>query len=441
MRNVLAPGPPERKAAGSYDRSVALDRTLARLPALRARYGITRIADLTQLDRIGIPVVSAVVPDSPDAISTYAGKGRTRAHALAGAVMEAVERQIGAAPSCEPVAMRPCDLRDGIDGTEIGLRPAFFEQPVPFVRGWDVVRDEAAFVPLAAVQCPWTGERIFPWSTTNGIASGNTLVEAVYHALTELVERHRWSIAEARGHLRPLAILDAFAGGPGRFGLPMVDDPAGAFVALPTGCAAIDDLVQAIRAPGLEPRLLVLNDGPLPPVMIATITDPLAEPPMIHLGLGCSWSPEHAAVRALSEAVQSRLVDIQGAREDVQPADGPETGFGDHGRRSTRLPTGRWFYDAPSPVVAFADLDDRSSRDLRLDLTTLIDALRSTGVDRAVVVDIAPRDAGIAVVRAIVPKLESYMVDGRVGPALRAILGRHADTFSQPEGKPTLSSE
>jgi hypothetical protein len=56
-------------------------------------------------------------------------------------------------------------------------------------------------------------------------------------------------------------------------------------------------------------------------------------------------------------------------------------------------------------------------------------------------VDIAPRDAGIAVVRAIVPKLETYMVDGRVGPALRAILGRHADSFSRAEGKRTLSSE
>ena len=62
---------PERlpKAPGMYDRSVPLEETLGLVPSLRERYGITRIADVTYLDRSGIPVGNAVVPDSPDAIS------------------------------------------------------------------------------------------------------------------------------------------------------------------------------------------------------------------------------------------------------------------------------------------------------------------------------------------------------------------------------------
>jgi ribosomal protein S12 methylthiotransferase accessory factor len=431
----------DRKAAGSYDRTVPLADTLAELPRLQARFGITRIADLTGLDRTGIPVINAVVPDSPDLLSTYTGKGPTRAHARVGAVMEAVERQIASAPAVDVVMMRPCDVRAGIDGTELGLRPADRMRPWPFARGWDIIRNEPALVPLEAVQCPWRGERAFRWSTTSGIASGNTRVEAVYHALTELVERHRWSTAHARGHLRPRALLDAYAGGPGRFARRMVDDPAGAFVTIPTGNAAVDAVLDAIARGGLVARLVALTDGPLPPAMLATVTEPGCAPPMVHLGLGCSWSPEHAAVRALTEAVQSRVVDIQGAREDLQPAVGPDIGFGDHGRRANALPTGRWFYDAPSPVVALGDLADRSRADLADDLELLVEALRAAGVDRAVVVDLAPADLGFSVVRAIVPRLESYLVDGRIGPTIRSILGRHAPAFETPDVSPPTPQE
>lgn len=422
----------EPKAPGSYDRSVPLAETLARLPGLCARFGVTRIADLTLLDRTGIPVINAVVPESADEISTYTGKGPTPDHARVGAVMEAVERQIACAPAVDVITIAPRDVRAGIDGTELGLRDADRERPLPFARGWDIIRDEPALVPLAAVQCPWRGERIFPWSTTSGIASGNTRSEAMYHALTELVERHRWSIAHARGHLRPNAILAELAGGPWRFAREMIDDPAGSFVTLPTGCAPVDGLLAAIERGGLLPRLVALTGGALPPAILATVTEPGCDPPMVHLGIGCSWSPEHAAIRALTEAVQSRVVDIQGAREDIQPSTGPDIGFGDHGRRSNVLPTGRWFYDAPSTTIALRDLVDRSSSDLARDLAQLVEALRREGVDRAVIVDLAPPDAGFSVVRAIVPRLESYLVDGRIGPTIKSILGRHAPAFETP---------
>jgi ribosomal protein S12 methylthiotransferase accessory factor YcaO len=343
-----------------------------------------------------------------------------------------VERQIASAPAVDVITIAPCDVRFGIDGTELGLRDEDRERPLPFVSGWDVIRNEPALVPLAAVQCPWRGERIFRWSTTSGIASGNTRTEAVYHALTELVERHRWSIAHAQGHLRPRAILTALAGTPWRLAHEIVDDPAGSFVTLPTGRTAVDELLAAIARGGLTARLVALAGGALPPAILATVAESESNRPMVHLGLGCSWSPEHAAVRALTEAVQSRVVDIQGSREDIQPSIGPDIGFGDHGRRANALPTGRWFYDAPSPVIALDDLPDRSSHDLACDLALLIEALRRDGIDRAVIVDLAPADTEYCVVRAIVPRLESYLVDERIGPTIRSILGRHAPAFETP---------
>src|SRR5580698_6625053 len=56
--------------------------------------GVTRIADITGLDHVGIPVCSAIVPDSADNLSVYNGKGLRPVDAKAGALMEAIERQI-----------------------------------------------------------------------------------------------------------------------------------------------------------------------------------------------------------------------------------------------------------------------------------------------------------------------------------------------------------
>lgn len=52
----------------------------------------TRLADITGLDRVGIPVYSAVIPRSNDSISGCSGKGACRADARISAVMEAIER-------------------------------------------------------------------------------------------------------------------------------------------------------------------------------------------------------------------------------------------------------------------------------------------------------------------------------------------------------------
>ena len=61
----------------------------AKLPAA----GITRVADITDLDRIGIPVFSSIRPMADrGAISVYNGKGATPTEARVSAMMEGLER-------------------------------------------------------------------------------------------------------------------------------------------------------------------------------------------------------------------------------------------------------------------------------------------------------------------------------------------------------------
>src|SRR5271165_1964703 len=68
--------------------------TFERVKASAQALGVTRLADITGLDRIGIPTYSAIVPQSDDAMSVYTGKGLRPIDAKVGALMEAIERQV-----------------------------------------------------------------------------------------------------------------------------------------------------------------------------------------------------------------------------------------------------------------------------------------------------------------------------------------------------------
>src|SRR5215470_16618299 len=71
-------------------RTVAPEETLARVRPHMAAFGITRLGNITGLDRIGIPVAVAVRPNSRS-VSVSQGKGLELPQAMASALMEACE--------------------------------------------------------------------------------------------------------------------------------------------------------------------------------------------------------------------------------------------------------------------------------------------------------------------------------------------------------------
>jgi YcaO-like protein with predicted kinase domain len=400
------------KAPGTYDRAVPFEQTIALVPALRKRYGITRLADTTYLDRTGIPTYSAVVPHSPDLLGVYNGKGLTPQSAMASAVMEATERQIGATVKLPTLRASLREVGERIDLIACGMRDDAGEKDVTCVLGTELLSGDVIPVPLAMVACPWFGDKLFDVTSTNGLASGNNLTEAIYHALCELIERHAWTMYHVRSSLVPRFYL----------GIDAADRALAPEIALPSGEANVDALVDAIRAAGLVVRALALREGPLPITVLASLTEPHASPPMAHLGLGCALSPAHALTRALTEAVQSRVVDIQAAREDILRADEAPGIMGTHARRLRAVPRGQWYYDVPSEEITLGELHDRASDDLALDLQTTLEALRGYGIASAVAVDLSPADLPISVVRTVVPGFETYAFSGQLGPRARAEL-------------------
>lgn len=372
---------------------------------MREHFGITRIANTTGLDRTGIPTFSAIIPESPDLLSVYSGKGTTAAAARCSAVMEAFERQCAARPELPAFECTLERIQETLDLQALGIRSHRPTTRVECVEGLDMLTGDSLAVPLALVQCPWFGKKLFATTSTNGLASGNTLTEAIYHSLCEVIERHTWSMYHARSHLLPRLYLGAGS----------ADVGFAREVVFPTGDAVVDRLAEGACVENLQLRVLYLAEGALPYTMIATIAEPNADPPMTHMGFGTSLSPAHAITRALTEAAQSRVVDIQGAREDVVRADAPDSIMSDHGRRQTQVPSGRWYFDVPCVQIELHSIPDRSSDDLAQDLRAVVAALRDFPVSRIAVVDLSPGDLPLHAVRVIVPELETLLIDGRVG--------------------------
>ena len=78
-----------------YDTHRALmpDETLVEVEKLKEKVGITRIEDITALDKLNIPIYSASRPGAKEgAVSVYTGKGLTREQARVSVIMEAIER-------------------------------------------------------------------------------------------------------------------------------------------------------------------------------------------------------------------------------------------------------------------------------------------------------------------------------------------------------------
>jgi YcaO-like protein with predicted kinase domain len=160
-------------------------------------YGITRVADLTGLDRIGLPVAAAIRPLSRSIVVT-AGKGVSLVAAKVSAAMEAIE-----CAHAETID-RPLTFASR---AELGSRtttPAL--DSLPQLRG-TTLTDNARFlwiegssvagqpmmVPYELVHahyCPYglPGSNQFH-ATTNGLSSGNSFAEAVSHGLFEVIER------------------------------------------------------------------------------------------------------------------------------------------------------------------------------------------------------------------------------------------------------------
>ena len=191
------------RAPDSTWRIRSLDETWLVIQPRLARYGITRIADVTDLDVIGVPVYMGVRPLGTT-LSVSQGKGMTHLSARVGAAMEAIEwwaaeRFCPPAPLYAPAAELCLPYRvEEVSSTERSVLSDFL--PLPWVPAESLADGTHTLVPLHSAQ--FDGVADGSWRprgilrSTNGLAAGNSLAEATVQALLEVLERHSTAIMD-----------------------------------------------------------------------------------------------------------------------------------------------------------------------------------------------------------------------------------------------------
>ena len=260
-------------------------------------YGVSRVAEITRLDRLGIPNYHALRPRArhPSAIVS-AGKGISSISAIAGALFECFERWAAEEISGPTLRASPQAIRDGIDPKWVtnALQSSWDGPEIEWTAGFDLAGNSTKLVPVCFVEFP-TQHRGPLQSQfknhTDGIAAGTSPTEAICHAILEVFERH------AIRQISPPAIH--------KIHLDSLPD-------------TVREVCDRFRSNHIDVAMFHCPSPTGIPVVYALSRDnelPLAQ-------LCCSASGSHpdsavAALRAILELTQSRASFISGSREDV----------------------------------------------------------------------------------------------------------------------------
>jgi len=392
-----------KHAGNGATRTIPPSETVRRVSPLMERIGVSRIADVTHLDRNGVPNFIAARPrEAGEGISYYNGKGASRSQARASAMMEAIERYSGEVCLQRPVFRSFAGLSleaSAVDPADVlvpRVREYRPESELEWVLGFELIGRVPTYVPLNSVVWPYKSSRgeTYFCATTNGLAAGNTRDEAVCQALCEVNERDAISLYQASRSLK-LRSRALYA----QLGIPHEPAPN------PDSYRLIDPATLPLRARRVHGRLVAgglsvyLRDA-TSETRIATFECIVTERQghrghVAHGGCGSHPNARVAALRALTEAAQSRVSFIQGGREDLprflndHVAD-PDRDFGS------------------GPVGDFSDVPLTENLTVGDDIASILEGFKRVGLLQVIAVDLTRPELGIPVVRIIVPGAESW---------------------------------
>lgn len=348
--------------------------------------GITRLSRQTDLDCVGLPVWCAYTPNSRSIVIAQ-GKGLEDIDAKVSAAMEALERAVAGEPVTITTVSSARDLRRRGDCVEpldcliaSGEQVVGEDEELVWSLASELLHDQPIHVPQDAALLDRTRQNRF-WMSSDGLASGNTLEEAIFHGILERIERDAhvlWQI--------------------------LSDDKRCACCVDPRSFAdaALSGLIDRIEAAGLILKLFEITSDIGIPCYTALVAPSAIDGKVplrfveVTSGSGAHPWAVRAAIRAVTEALQSRLTYISGARDDVWPE-----------LFTTPLPaqTRTTFLAVPASVSAATIT--RPARNISVLLHDLLTRLRAGGIGSVIALPLTPANLPFSVVKIFIPDLEN----------------------------------
>lgn len=297
-------------------------------------------------------------------------------------------------------AVDPRDLSLLRDGTQ-----ELPDIPIHWVQGHDLIKGRPVRVPRDLVSCdlrrnaPTDGLFL---TSSNGLGAGNTKEEAILHAVCEVVERDATCLHQAASA--------RFGGEPALVDPDTINDPLCLWLMERITSAEIDLHVWVqlgdLPIPSFGCAISDRHGGKFPGAPIGTFQ-----------GYGCHPDRGIALSRAITEAVQSRLTYIAGARDDLFRDD--------YASIQTARNRRGWlsWLEGKGPMMDFRRSPSWASDAVSFDLETMLEILARQGFDQVVSVDLTLSRIGIPVVKVIIPGL----VEPTIGN--QAPRGKRVDGF------------
>jgi len=359
--------------------------TLRRVEAVVDKVGITGIEDITGRDKLNIPVYLAHRPGTEaGAAPVHTGKGLTGDQARVSVLMEAIERYSAEIKEEDRAKFKFESYKEGNSENKVepsslilsALSKVTPDSRIEWCEGYDLMAEEEVLLPANAVYHPYTttrGGRLFR-SDSNGIASGNNLEEAIFHGMMEVIERDALSYAE-------------------------IKKDAGKRIAIEEDDGLIYELKERFNSRGIETHFWYIPTDVGFPTVVLALDSPEKNANLLVYGAGTHSDPRIAAIRAITEAAQSRLMRIVKGGSGITPVDYETV------KRMNR----HWFEtkDGDKDAVRLSELPYLATDTIDGDIKIALERLRAIE-KRVLVVDLTREEIGIPVVRVVIPGFEVY---------------------------------
>lgn len=391
------------------------------------KIGVTRISDITYMDKLYIPNYSVFLPGTQDSIWVYGGKGSTKKQAKASGLMESIERfcSLSSNYSNNYLSGTHTELSKSnrkvvhpdevIEPTVSGYDPEC--SVIDHVKGYDLQNNYEVLVPAQLVFSKYSAKNkssyAFLYSHTNGLASGNTLEEAVCHALYEVIERDAVSIADLCSSAIPFTELkntnkqivpeEEFVDDSSLFQEVDITEGIGDY-------EPVRFLVEKFSIAGLHLLIkdITQKDTGIPTFVASCVESITSDYGYYAKGYGTHLDTRIALVRAITELSQTRAGNIQGARDDLRKI---------QYRENDEIYKRKWEFMPASSLrgnnsnhISFSEIKKYVILDILDEIKFILNRLKRAQLKRAIIVNLTNPSIGIPVVRAVVPGLETYEI-------------------------------
>ncbi len=386
-------------------RSVSAQDTIEFIkPHLRAA-GITRVANITGLDFLGIPVITVNRPNSRS-VTVDQGKGISIENALASGLMESIESYHAEYIDLPLIYRERSKLVEKFQTLNIEQLPrpehSHYDNRLSifWINAFELVENVEKLVPYELVHTNFTipthaGSWCF-YPSSNGLASGNTIEEAISHGITEVIERDSLAIWETN---------ETFYSENRRVNLESITDQINR------------DLIERIISKNMSLAIWDITSDIQIPCFVCWILDNNDSNELTSIGSGCHLSKSVALSRAITESAQNRLALISGSRDDIQESDYDPV---DEDIKSAR----QAIINNQIQRRSYLDVPTYEAETLTEDLRILKSQLIKAGVEEILVVDLTKYgEFNVPVSRVIIPGLEPDPECFGYTPVLRANTG------------------